>query len=222
MECRAQSGFNLLDRTTIRVTGEVPAGFQGFPGAAGGNLGGGRIIDQTPDVDDGNGVRITTVTVTGANLTTGTASGPLDIERNGCRTTATPPVCTNEPFTFSVFNVNLRNDTNTNVFINTIEVRRGSTTVVSAQGVPIEVKKGGGTGTVSGQLTTGVSCSGSLCFNTGGTNNVPVSIGTRNYTFVITGTAEDGNSFEITRNASIQFDFVNNCATGSNAGSICP
>jgi hypothetical protein len=46
LECRSQSGFNLVDRITVRVTGTVLPGFQGFPGAAGGTLGGGRVMEM--------------------------------------------------------------------------------------------------------------------------------------------------------------------------------
>jgi hypothetical protein len=45
LECRGPQGFNLVDRVSINVTGSAPSGFTGFPGAAGGNLGGGVITD---------------------------------------------------------------------------------------------------------------------------------------------------------------------------------
>ena len=47
LECRAPQGFNLVARKHFKVTGAVPEGFDGFPGAAGGNLGGGVIVDPT-------------------------------------------------------------------------------------------------------------------------------------------------------------------------------
>ena len=230
LECRAQSGFNILDRTTVRVTGSVLPGFQGFPGAAGGNLGGGRIIDQTPDANDGNGIRIAAVVVSDASSgTSGVAAGPLDVSRNGCYVTtaasgSTPATttCTNEPFVFNTFSLTIKNDTAQSAFINTVEVRQGSRTVVSAQGTPIEIKQSGATGTVQGILTTGINCSDDKCFNTGGTNNLTIGLGTRNYTFIVTGTTEGGDSFEVTRTAAIQFDNVNNCAAGARAGVPCP
>jgi len=45
MECRGPQGFNLIARASLKITGEVPEGFAGFPGAAGGNLGGGFLFD---------------------------------------------------------------------------------------------------------------------------------------------------------------------------------
>jgi len=60
--CRLTTGANLRDFVSIRCKGDVPAGFQGFSGAAGGGLGGGVQINDDGDVriveigfhDDGN------------------------------------------------------------------------------------------------------------------------------------------------------------------------
>lgn len=221
MECRAQAGFNLVDRVSVRVTGQVLAGFQGFPGAAGGNLGGGRIVDRTPDANDGNGVRISSITVSDASSSSSSSGVVLDVVRNGCRDTATPPTCTSEPFTFNTFTLSIKNDTGANAFINTVEVRQGSRTVVSAQGVPAEVKKGGGSSDITGIFTTSINCSADKCFNTGGTNNLSIGVGSRNYTFIVTGTTEAGDSFEISRTAAILFDSVNNCTAGLIPGALC-
>ena len=233
MECRAQNGFNLLDQKTVRVTGTVPAGFQGFPGAAGGTLGGGTTVDVTPDVNDGNGVRIIAVSVTDVSGSTGVSAGPLDIQQTGCQsvgstttnggvTIVTPGACTIEPFVFNTYKLTLKNDTNENVFVNTVEVRVNGRTVVSAQGTPVEIGKAGGTATVQGILTTGTNCSTSKCYNTGGGISLPIAVGSRNHQFIVTGESEAGNSFEISRSAAIQFDFVNNCAAGTSPSSCTP
>ena len=52
LECRGPVGFGLVDRLNITIRGSVPDGFIGFPGAAGGNLGGDSLIDITPDADE--------------------------------------------------------------------------------------------------------------------------------------------------------------------------
>lgn len=46
LECRAADSFGLVARTTLKITGDVPNGFTGFTGAVGGNLGGGRVVDD--------------------------------------------------------------------------------------------------------------------------------------------------------------------------------
>jgi hypothetical protein len=53
--CRLAVGANRRRFVSVQCTGDVPAGFDGFPGAAGGGLGGGA---QTDDDDE---VRITSV-----------------------------------------------------------------------------------------------------------------------------------------------------------------
>lgn len=53
--CRLAVGANRRRSVTVTCTGDVPSGFQGFPGAAGGGLGGGSYTN-----DDGD-VRVTAV-----------------------------------------------------------------------------------------------------------------------------------------------------------------
>jgi len=223
LECRGQQGFNLVGRITVFVTGDVPNGFQGFPGAAGGNIGGGRIVDVTPDVDDGVGLRVTQVRVQDAGGAS--AQGPLDVSRGGCVTgDFTDPCaeCSLEPFKFATYSLSLKNDTNENVFISTVEVAVGSRTVVAGQGQAVEVSKGGGVGSITGNLTTVVNCpsgtSFSACYNGGTLGNTALIEGTRNYRFTITGVTEAGNSFEISKDVAIQFDSVNNCSSGTAVG----
>ena len=65
MECRVEEGFNLVDRKTMRIRGPIPDGFTGFPGAAGGNLGGGRI---EPDDLTTKGVAVSPLSVSGVEF----------------------------------------------------------------------------------------------------------------------------------------------------------
>jgi len=48
--CRLAVGANRRKFVTINCTGEAPSGFDGFPGAAGGGLGGGSQTDDNGDV----------------------------------------------------------------------------------------------------------------------------------------------------------------------------
>ncbi|MFO0416769.1 MAG: hypothetical protein ACK5Y6_05720 [Pseudomonadota bacterium] len=60
--CRLTTGASRRKFATVNCTGEIPSGFQGFPGAAGGGLGGGTQTNDDGDVriisaffeDDGN------------------------------------------------------------------------------------------------------------------------------------------------------------------------
>lgn len=221
-ECRAQDGFNLVGRTTIKISGEVTNGFQGFPGAAGGNLGGGRVIDTTPDVDDGVGLRISAVSFQDAGGES--TQGPIDTEASVC-VNGLPDLCAvtcnNEPFAAATYKVTVKNDTNENIFISTVEFRSGGTTVVAAQGQVGEIAKGGGTGILTGFLTTFINCADDTCFNLGNGSSSPIQIGSRNYEVIVTGTSEGGNSFEVSKDISILFQPVNNCSGGT-ALSSCP
>lgn len=231
LECRAPQGFNLVDRVTVKVRGEVPLGFQGFPGAAGGNLGGGRLIEQTPPPDGGVGLRIAAVRVTDAGGTNST--GPLDVVQNICVDNAglCSQTCTAEPFTFSTYQVFIRNDTEQVAFIESITFELDGTNVLTTEGQAVEVAKGGGQATISGVLTTAVGCPGTsspesdICHNSGdsGANasNEPVVPGTANYLITVRGETEAGESFTIEKEVAIQYDYVNNCDSGI-ASDSCP
>jgi hypothetical protein len=70
--CRLALGANRRSAVSVRCTGDVPSGFQGFPGAAGGGLGGGSQTN-----DDGD-VRIITATFSDTGTSTDTTSS-IDI-----------------------------------------------------------------------------------------------------------------------------------------------
>lgn len=76
--CRLAVGANRRRSVTVNCTGDVPSGFQGFPGAAGGGLGGGSQTN-----DDGD-VRITSAGFIDdgtANGSSPTAGSSIDISQ---------------------------------------------------------------------------------------------------------------------------------------------
>jgi hypothetical protein len=73
LECRGPQGFNLVARESFRVVGDIPAGFQGWQGAAGGNLGGGAILDP-----GAGGVTVTQIQFSQLNNRI-TTTGDIDI-----------------------------------------------------------------------------------------------------------------------------------------------
>ena len=80
MVCRLSVGANKRKFAGVQCSGEVPSGFNGFPGSAGGGLGGGS---QT----DGNegGVRITSISFKdGANQDTSTPSIDIVFDSTDC------------------------------------------------------------------------------------------------------------------------------------------
>jgi hypothetical protein len=113
LECRAPHGFDLVARMHIRITGSVPQGFVGFPGAAGGNLGGGAVIP--PQSETGTNVFINQL-----QFNTETSPGPqpnppIDVSRGQCG-------LVNEPFGPDQFVMNVTNNSESTVTFNSVSV----------------------------------------------------------------------------------------------------
>lgn len=115
LECRGPQGFNLVARKSFKVVGDIPQGFVGWPGAAGGNLGGGVII-----TDPSSALSITEVTFSNT-AGDNNRSADIDLSQNqNCdndQDTNDP-----EPFTVDNFNVTFNNASTSNIFIQSIEI----------------------------------------------------------------------------------------------------
>lgn len=207
MECRAPEGFNLVTRQQVKVSGSVPAGFQGFPGAAGGNLGGGLLVDQTPGAEDPNGVRITNVLFyDGGNTTTATTD--IDIQVSAC----TDAEQEDKNF-FTTFKITVANPLPQDAIIDSVDITvNGASTTVSLGGC-----------TVAAQDTA--DCSGPFADYTGtdvGTfNNTGKTLvgshanefveGTFAVGFTLNFTLEDGSTGSSTSSTSETFGSVDAC-----------
>ncbi|MCC6954528.1 MAG: hypothetical protein IT290_10460, partial [Deltaproteobacteria bacterium] len=189
-------------------------------GAAGGNLGGGSIVDETPGVDDGNGVRITEITFQSA----GGDSSVLDLTRDlDCDDDATTTDDA-ENFVFPTYKVTVENRTQTSITIDSVQLRiadsgpDGTTSV--ARTVVIAA---GTTGTVSGNLATTAGCASQGFFCNSGTGTTSLDLcypgsgdqvqpGTHNVTATVSGSNENGDDFDVSSRTSITWDCVNNCS----------
>lgn len=203
LECRLEEGFNLVARRTLKVRGEVPSGFDGFPGAAGGNLGGGVIIDN-PDGD----AQLVSVTFSGAGLGAGDANGPIDITRdNDCDND--PDTNDPEPFTFDEYVLTIQNRTEEVITVQsvtfTVDDGRNVTSTDQTAGLVIAP---GASGTVTGTFTEFSGISGNKTF--AGTS-FDVILGTYNVTFDVDAEAESGEDADVSGTASVTFGFVDNC-----------
>lgn len=200
IECRAPVEYNLVSRATIVVRGSAPENFSGWEGAAGGNLGGGRIID--PDVDNG-AVRITEVTFQDI----GQDSLYLDTVQNsdcdGDASTYDP-----EPFYFKTYTIKITNGSLETVFIDSVDiVVQDGRNVTMTQPVDLQIAAGG-TASYTGQLTEN-----GLAF--AGTSYVAQN-GTYPFSFTINGEAADsGDNFSITESQTVTWGNVNNCGSSS-------
>lgn len=207
MECRAPDGYNLIARKTIVCRGDVPEGFAGFPGAAGGNLGGGVLIDETDDI-----TRIIAIEFTDAGGTTST--GPIDPFFDGdCDQdpeTTEPEPFTNTLYTVTVHNESLQRRTITSV---TVDVEDPAAPVsVVTQNVNVEVAPGG-SAEVIGTLINATIVGNVLNMNyaTAGGSAVTPN-GTFTVTVTVSGVDESGDSFTATAQTTLTFsNAVDNC-----------
>lgn len=201
LECRAPQGFNLVDRVSIVVTGE---GAAAFDGAAGGTLGGGRI-EETPDIDDRGGVRISSVGVTDTGASGAGVAIDLvrDLDCDNKDSTVDP-----EPFGIATFSLTISNPSAQRIFVDDVGVTVAqNTTLRSLVELATCEAAAGGTVTCSGPFADfsggGKSLAGSGVAFTSGTSNV---------TFTIRGVDESGNSFTSTAGTSLVFGDFNRCS----------
>jgi len=203
LECRATQGFNLVDRVTIVISG---SGAASFPGAAGGNLGGGSLVEVSDIMIDGDEVGITSITFNTPNEAT--AFGPIDIVFN--------PDCDpdtagaqEETFVFNSYNVTITNQSAQRLVLSTVAIAVGGALpyVFPVQALPGEVPAGpGGTFTFSGPFTE--FSGGSKVFIG---SLVPIPFGTVPVTFTVTIIDQGGSAVSFSATTTVTFAGVNNC-----------
>ena len=209
LECRAPIEYNLIARTSVKITGEIPAGFTGWPGAAGGNLGGGYSVD--PDISDG-GLAITRISFTDM----GDDSLYLDIFKCSCVSgTGDDAETTPEPWFENTYKITVKNGTSTDIAVDKIkfEVFDGSGALVatSVQSVALTLGQGESV-SYEGQLTAfGDSSFQHYWANT----TAGISKGSYSVKFTVSGEAL-GTSESASTSASqnIIFDNIINCDEG--------
>ncbi len=206
LECRLEEGFNLVARKSFRVVGDVPPGFLGFPGAAGGNLGGGVVIEN-PDQEP----RPLTVEILA--FPNSTVNGQVDISQSfDCSGNGRPGENAGdiEPFGFDNYRVTIKNPTNEPVLIREVKFivhLTGSDVESGDLGTTITVDAAG-QGSTTGTFTEFTS-SGSKTFVT---TNVAVPLGTYNVEFVATGEGTlSGDDFRVEGSVAATFGHVDNC-----------
>ena len=203
MECRAPEGFNLVVRKSFRVVGDIPAGFVGFPGAAGGNLGGGVINDPTSQ-----NVTITQVTFTGTGVDESRV-GDIDIVQDadcdGDITTVDP-----EPFSADNFNAEFVNGLTEKIFVQSVEIKiySGSTLVdTSVEELGGLIVSASSSTTLTGVFTEVILAAGKSLAG----SRAALIQGTYNINFTFTYETEFGETGTVSQNAAIRIGNFNNC-----------
>lgn len=200
LECRAEQGFNLITRTNINVEGDVPTGFTGFPGAAGGNLGGGLLVEQPEE----GLLTISSISITDVGDTDGlrfdlTRDPDCDDDGNGPMGTIDP-----EPFVFNNFVVSVSNGLKHPISIGAVTFTVEGVTSTQEFGLDVSA---GATGTVTGLYTD----EGGGAKEYAGTG-VDATQGTRNVVFTVeVFNLLTGERTLLTDSQVISADFINNC-----------
>lgn len=209
LQCSAPNGFGLTARKVIRVTGDVPEGFTGFPGAAGGNLGGGMIVDDTHNGTDDGGIRVSSIQYTDAGGTS--VSGPIDTVQNS---DCDGDVATNDPelFTDTSFTISMTNDTRQRISVDSVTfeiINSSGATVTTFDAIPTVVEiASGSSGDQVGLLIT-FTGGGSHIYNDG--SNTAVSAGTFTVRATVAGEKQDGTAYSTTKSTSLTLRPVDNC-----------
>ncbi len=207
--CRLPIGANKRKFATVVCSGDIPAGFTGWPDAGGGGLGGG--VDTSGN-DGPLDIRVSAVEFydTGdfENSTTS-----IDIAQGTC---GTAPDLTAEPFFDSHIRFTITNNTNEAIrltkyryTVNNFNGTGGSHTspFINFLGEVKTVDANGGAGSVFG-LFLDANSGGKSLF---GRNDLLTADGFKNMTFTIVGIKGSGEEISITVRGSASFDNFNNC-----------
>lgn len=219
MECRAPEGYNLLARANLKITGDVPVGFEGFPGAAGGNLGGGFVVDLGQDDLEDSDVLSVAFFDAGAS-----EAGSLVIDTDQLVCDEGDPADDSddelEPFTYTLYQVSIRNDNEETVFLETVKFTisdpAGSST--STQSVTLEIPAG----CVGSLVGNFITFSGSSQVYAG--SSFAVTAGTFTVLMEMTGSTQNGDDFAISDSVSVTIGSVDNCSVTGSApdfGTVC-
>lgn len=202
IECRLEEGFNLVARKSLKIVGDIPEGFSGFPGAAGGHIGGGLV----PDLPEGNSA---------LSITVGSGN-QVDIVRDlDCNDDNNPPatgVFDVEPFSPDSFTIQVKNgDNNSNFTIDSVTFEVNG--VESETNFTSDAIVGpGGTGTITGVYSDLLATSAVNVIKVFHGTDEPLTLGSFNVRFRVRGSSDSGQSSSITETITVQHVDINNCS----------
>jgi len=211
LECRGPQGFNLVTRKSFKVVGEIPQGFTGWPGAAGGNLGGGVFTDPLPEQ-----VVLTQVTYITTGGDSDSRSGFIDNDLIIDCDTSTPKLDV-EPFGPDQYSIKIENNFDQRISISSVEyvidLRVGTVSALrETGGLVIE---GNSSVDLTGVFTdtdNDIEAINPLFdkFFVGSTT--PTPSGTFNMVFTVRGETVTGESFEETISSTVVIGPFNYCS----------
>ena len=217
--CRAPVGANIRKFVTIRCSGPVPTGFDGFSGSAGGGLGtGGSDVDDDagPGGTNTDGVRLSVITVndTGAVDTTGSQ---IDVIQGTCGSGTS---ITAETFGDTFIDMTVINNTNSDVRFTSFKYTipgvgtSGSISFIGESTASAD----GGQAQLSALVFSAVgtsSTSDKYIIKSGGSSNIaiPSTTAVKNVKFTLFGTTSAGESIQVTASTALSFGNYNHCGS---------
>ena len=212
--CRAPVGGFRRDFVTDHCQGDVPSGFTGFPGAAGGGLGTGGVSipddGGSPGGADSDDIRVTSSGVL-TIFSSDTPTFQIDISQGVC---GTGTDITAEPFSDDLATFTIKNNTNQTFRFTRMRysvsnaAANGATFSSSSVSFVCEVAPGETTTDCRGIFTQ--ANSGGKRF-VGATSNISSSSAVRRVKFTLVGTNDSGEEVEISSALSLSFENINAC-----------
>jgi len=227
--CRLPIGGNLRKFADIKCTGDVPSGFDGFPGAAGGGLGTGGV--QNPGDGEPGGVDSTDVLVTGITALDDPSSpssegDQIDTAVDIC-TPDDPTTTTNElvlePFSDTRIKFRVVNNSNSTIRFNSFSYKvpnfDGTGRTFESSSIAFigdtSVEASGGEVSLSAlvfAVRSSETTSGTKFFINSSSGNRGIDeIGFRNVTFTLTGTTALGQTVTVSGRTVFSFNDYNHC-----------
>lgn len=205
IECRGPNGTQLLARKTLRITGDIPPGFTGFDGAAGGGLGGGLVDDGDDDDTDAEQVNFVDISFTDVGGITSQVA-IIDLTQTG---DCDGDITTDDPENFGedAYGLSIQNNRDSAIEIDSVEFSIPGVVTSFNQATQIIIPANGSTSTLGGPYS--FISSGVKRFS--GTTTA-ITAGTFNVTFTVTGSNIDQTEpFTITRSAVMTANNYDNC-----------
>lgn len=211
--CRAAVGANRRRFVSVRCTGDTPSGFQGFPGAAGGGLGGGVQTNDDGDVRISSAGFIDDGSQSQSSPTGGSSIDIVQIsDCDGDKTTVDY-----EPFYDTYAQLTVENNRSETVQFNYLQY---SVDDVDAQGTPFTSKRLG----ITQESTAGANSSKTIivpifkAYGGGKFVGDPLGLGIQivnpallTVRFTLVGETSAGETVELAAQATASFSNFNRC-----------
>lgn len=215
--CRLPGGGNRRTFVDVKCTGDIPAGFDGFPGAAGGTLGGGSGGVQNTGGENAQDARILTITA----VELGSETVQVDAVRGICiNDPADATDNTDEPFSDGFLRVGIVNNSSSLVELTSISYvipnydgtgRSFSSSQLAIVGEATASADGGEAQITSLAFSANSGTKEFVNFSSGN-KTISSSLGFRNVKVTVRGINSLGETVEATGSITISFSGYDRCS----------